>query len=61
MSLSGDKTGIAGTFIIGKKASLENSAKELYFQLGFGVAIKAPKGYQVSFAKNREFIYWLKS
>lgn len=60
MSLSGDKTGIAGTFIIGKKASIENSPKELYFQLGFGVAIKAPKGYQVSFAKNREFIYWLK-
>lgn len=60
MSLSGDKTGIAGTFIIGKKASLENSPKELYFQLAFGVAIKAPKGYQVSFAKNREFIYWLK-
>jgi hypothetical protein len=25
MSLSGDKTGIAGTFIIGKRASLENS------------------------------------
>ena len=61
MSLSGDKTGIAGTFIIGKRASLENSQKELYFQLGFNVSIKAPKGYQVSFAKNREFIYWLKS
>lgn len=61
MSLSGDKTGIAGTFIIGKKPSLENSQRELYFQLGFSVAIKAPKGYQVSFAKNREFIYWLKA
>lgn len=61
MSLSGDRTGIAGTFIIGKKPGIENSQKELYFRLGFSVAIKAPKGYQVSFAKNREFIYWLKA
>lgn len=61
MSLSGDKTGIAGTFIIGKKPNPETSSRELYFQLGFSVSIKAPKGYQVSFAKNREFIYWLKS
>lgn len=61
MSLSGDKTGIAGTFIVGKKPSLENSSKELYFQLGFNVSVKAPRGYQVSFAKNREFIYWLKA
>ena len=61
MSLSGNATGIAGTFILGKRPGIENSQKELYFQLGFSVSVKAPKGYQVSFAKNREFIYWLKS
>jgi len=60
MSISGDKTGIGGVWISGKKNSLENSAKELIYQMAFGVSIKAPKGYQVSFAKNREFIYWLK-
>lgn len=62
MSVSGDKTGIAGTWILGKKHSStnESSSTELYYKVAFGVAVKAPKGYQVSFAKNREFIYWLK-
>jgi len=62
MSLSGDKTGIAGTWIIGKKPHEEGQveSKELYYQLAFSVAIKAPKGYQVSFEKNRQFIYWLR-
>ena len=61
MSVSGDKTGIGGVWISGKKQSLDNSAKELTYQMAFGVSIKAPKGYQISFAKNREFIYWLKA
>ena len=62
MSLSGDKTGIAGVWVIGKKPSGSGSSatEELYFKLAFAVSVKAPKGYQVSFAKNREFIYWLK-
>lgn len=60
MSLSGDKTGIAGVWIKGKKQGLQNNSKELYYQVAFSVSIKAPKGYQVSFAKNREFIYWLR-
>lgn len=62
MSISGDNTGIGGVFILGKKPGLSASvgAKELYYQVGFYIAVKAPKGYQVSFAKNREFIYWLK-
>lgn len=62
MSISGDRTGIAGTWILGKKhsANNESASQELYFQTAFGVAVQAPKGYQVSFAKNREFIYWLK-
>lgn len=62
MSVSGDKTGIAGVFIAGKKPSVEGqpASKDLFYRLGFSVAIKAPKGHQISFEKNRQFIYWLK-
>lgn len=62
MSISGDKTGIAGVWIRGKKPTKEGqaSSKELYYQLAFSVAIKAPKGHQISFEKNREFIRWLR-
>lgn len=63
MSISGDMTGIAGSWIIGKKPSAnpEEEAKDLMFRLAFSVSIKAPKGRQVSFEKNRNFIRWLKS
>jgi hypothetical protein len=62
MSLSGDKTGIAGVWIVGKKPTTDGSpAKDLFYQLAFCVSVKAPKGYQVSFEKNRNFIRWLKS
>lgn len=62
MSMSGDKTGIAGVFINGKKPHQDGvpDSKELFYQLGFSVSIKAPKGRQISFEKNRQFIYWLK-
>lgn len=62
MSLSGDKTGIAGTWITGKKATKvgENASQELQYRLAFSVSIKAPRGFQVSFEKNRNFIRWLK-
>lgn len=62
MSVSGDKTGIAGSWIKGKRPPKEGQppSKELYFQVAFSVSIKAPKGYQISFEKNRQFIYWLK-
>ena len=62
LSLSGDKSGIGGTWIKGLKISGEgdNKAKELYYQLAFVVSIKAPRGHQVSFEKIRNFIYWLK-
>ena len=56
MSISGDKTGIAGVWIIG----LDPKTKELIYQEAFVVSIKAPKGRQVSFAKNRKFIKALK-
>ena len=63
MSVSGDKTGIAGVWIKGKKPPKqgEPSANDLFYTLAFSFAVKAPKGYQISFEKNRQFIYWLKS
>ena len=63
LSKTGDKTGIAGVFAIGKSPKVEgqDSSKEMFYQLGFHVAIKAPKGYEISFDKHRSFIRWLKS
>ena len=62
MSISGDKTGIGGVWIIGSKPHKEGEpdSRDGLFQLAFSVSIKAPKGHQVSFEKNRQFIYWLK-
>ena len=59
LSKSGDKTGIAGVFIKGKKPSESelSQSNDLFYSLAFCVSIKAPKGRQVSFAKNRNFIY----
>lgn len=43
---------------MGKKPTKEGEdpSKELYYKLAFSVSIKAPKGYQISFEKNRNFI-----
>lgn len=61
MSISGDKTGIAGVWIKGKKPTVEGSpSKDLFYKLAFAVSVKAPKGRQISFEKNRIFIRWLK-
>lgn len=63
MSLSGDKTGIAGTWITGKRPGVvgeENTGRELEFKAAFSVSVEAPKGYQVSFEKTRNFIRWLR-
>lgn len=62
MSISGDMTGIAGVWITGKKPSSDpnQQAKDLNFRLAFSTSVKAPKGYQISFEKNRNFIRWLK-
>ena len=62
MSLTGDKTGIAGVWIKGKRPPQEGvpSSKEVVFQMAFCVSVKAPKGHQVSFEKNRNFIRWIK-
>lgn len=64
MSLTGDRTGIAGVWIKGKRPKVnekEPESKTLQYQLAFSFAIKAPRGYQISFEKNKQFIYWLKS
>ena len=44
---------------MGKKPPKENEppSNDLFFRIAFAVSIKAPKGYQVSFEKNRRFIY----
>lgn len=61
MSVSGDMTGIAGVWIIGKKINTGgDQSKDLSFRLAFSTSIKAPKGRQISFEKNRNFIRWLK-
>lgn len=61
MSLSGDKTGIAGVWITGKRpGNEEDPSKDLQFKLAFSVSVKAPKGFQVSFAKMKNFIHWLR-
>lgn len=62
LSERGDKTGIAGVWIIGKKPHQEGvpDSKELYYRAAFSVSIKAPKGHAISFEKNRQFIYFLR-
>ena len=62
MSKSGDKTGICGVYVMGKrpKISGESSSKELFYRVAFNVSIKAPRGYEISFDKNCQFVRWLK-
>lgn len=63
MSKTGDKTGIAGVYITGKKPKIEgeDSSRELFYKVAFNVSIKAPKGYEISFDKHRAFIRWLRN
>ena len=63
MSISGDATGIGGVWINGKKPTKpgEDPSRDLYYTLAFHVSVKAPKGCQVSFEKNRNFIRWLRN
>ena len=62
MSISGDKTGIGGVFVIGKRQPKPNEpvSKDILLTIAFNVSVKAPRGYQVSFEKNRNFIRWLR-
>lgn len=62
MSISGDKTGIAGVWIVGKKPTSDgDQGKDLMLRPAFSTSVKAPKGRQISFEKNRNFIRWLRS
>ena len=63
LSKTGDKTGIAGVWIMGKRpgSGEDKQSKEAYYRVAFSVSIKSPKGYEISFEKNRTFIRWLKS
>ena len=63
MSIKGDKTGIAGVWITGKKPKVdgERDSDELFYRLAFHVSIEAPKGHEISFDKHRTFIRWLRS
>ena len=62
MSVDGDMTGIAVVWVTKKKVSSDSESQrnDLFYRLAFSTSIRAPKGRQISFAKNREFIYWLK-
>ena len=70
LSLSGDKTGIAGTWIDGWKQTIKPTipgreeetsySRDLQYKLAFSVSVKAPQGHQVSFEKTRNFIRWLR-
>ena len=72
LSLSGDMTGIAGVWIDGWKQTAKilpgqtnaedeiSYSRDLQYKLAFSVSVKAPKGFQVSFEKTRNFIRWLR-
>ena len=62
MSINGDMTGIGGVWVAGKKLSTNENkqSQDLFYTIAFSVSIKAPKGRQISFEKNRNLIYWLK-
>lgn len=62
MSFSGDKTGIVGTWITGKRPAFEgdDNSRTLFYKVAFAVSVQAPKGFQISFVKTRIFINWLR-
>ena len=72
LSLSGDMTGIAGVWIDGWRQTAKvipgqtssedeiSYSRDLQYKLAFSVSVKAPKGFQVSFEKTRNFIRWLR-
>ena len=62
LSKSGDKTGIAGVWAMGKSQSGDgNEAESMRYRVAFSVSVQAPKGYEISFDKARNFIRWLRS
>lgn len=66
MSKTGDRTGISGVVVMGAKMTkhfdkgeLVRSTELIYRHL-FSIAIECPEGSEISFEKNRQFIYYLK-
>jgi len=61
LSKSGDKTGIAGVWVLGKRPGSDSgNPNEVFYKVAFSVSVAAPKGYEISFEKNRAFVRWLK-
>lgn len=60
LSMTGDKTGLAGVWITGKEKGVEGG-NSMTYKLAFSVSIKAPQGAQVSFNKTINFINWLRN
>lgn len=66
-SLTGDKTGISDVAVSGLKeikaynGADESVVTEIVYKHVFTVAIKAPKGTEISFEKTRKFIYYLRA
>ena len=61
LSKSGDKTGIAGVWVLGKKPGVDiPTPNEVFYKVAFSVSVAAPKGYEISFEKNRKFVRWLR-
>lgn len=62
LSKSGDKTGIAGVWAMGKSQSGDGrEADSMRYRVAFSVSVQAPKGYEISFDKARNFVRWLRS
>lgn len=64
LSLNDDKTGISGAGIIGRKDIKQDDGKTIsmpVFGHAFSVAIKAPRGDKIPYAKITNFIVWLRS
>ena len=62
LSKSGDKTGIAGVWAMGKSQSEDGKeAESMRYRVAFSVSVQAPKGYEISFDKARNFVRWLRS
>lgn len=67
-SLTGDRTGLSGTAIVGTKevtiygndVGEETTSEELLYQQVFSLGIQAPSDSEISLEKTRQFIYYLK-
>ena len=65
-SLTGDKTGISGVWVIGLREEQQYQdgeyapVHEFVYKHAFTVEIQCPTGDEISLEKNRKFIYWLR-